>query len=321
MSDRVLSTFAGLAFLLVFAVSQAVRDAFFASTFQSVSFFFVAILAFGMSTVAFGGWAWRTRPDEIRILARNIVPFLLLNATTAAAWLLFFFALKNLEPAIVNTLYTGVGPIAVLALSALGVSMAKSGTTGTAERLSYAGVLASLIAVAAVSLFGQSGLSGPEAGIRHAGVACAVIGGVLITVSHMIARRLGDLGVGSAAMMGLRFPLTLAIAVACEFALGEPGMRPGAEALPPLALAAFALIVIPSFFLQLGIARAAPLTVNIMRALGPVFVFAAQQFDGRIQFSGVSLAAILAFVFFATSSILLRIRSDTSTEQQRNILS
>lgn len=44
-------------FLNVFALSQAVRDTFFTNTFQSVSFLFNAALAFGMSTLLFGGWA------------------------------------------------------------------------------------------------------------------------------------------------------------------------------------------------------------------------------------------------------------------------
>ena len=38
----------GLACLLVFAIAQAVRDAFFGNVSQSVSFFIVGILAFGV---------------------------------------------------------------------------------------------------------------------------------------------------------------------------------------------------------------------------------------------------------------------------------
>ena len=44
-------------FLTVFALSKAVCDTFFTNTFQSVTFLFVAALAFGMSTLLFGGWA------------------------------------------------------------------------------------------------------------------------------------------------------------------------------------------------------------------------------------------------------------------------
>jgi len=129
---------------------------------------------------------------------------------------------------------------------------------------------------------------------------------VLIAVSHMIARRLGDHGIGSVPLMALRFILTLAIAILAEFALDQQYSLPGAEALHLLAAIAFGLIVIPSLFLQLGIARTSPLTVNVIRALGPTFVFAAQQFDGRLQFSGATITCIFAFVFFATFTSLVR---------------
>jgi len=91
-----------------------------------------------------------------------------------------------------------------------------------------------------------------------------------------------------------------------ELVLGQPHTRPGFEALPLLALAALSLIVIPSYFLQLGVVRTSPLAVNAMRSLGPVFVFAAQQFDGRLRFSGATLSCILAFVFFALLTGTLR---------------
>jgi drug/metabolite transporter (DMT)-like permease len=290
----------GWACLLFFAAAQGVRDAFFGNTFQSVSFFVVAILAFGASTVVFGVWAWLRQPDEVRALVGNTKLFMALNATTAAAWMGYFFALKHIEPAIVNTLYTGVGQIAVLTLSVLGISMAKGTTTGWLERAGYVGVLASLIAIAAVVVLGQSGLSGQPMSIRVAAVIAATAGGIIIAISHMIARRLGDLGIGSNALMGLRFPLTLGIAVIAELAVSQPQMRPEPGALPFLAIAAFGLIVIPSYFLQLGVARTSPLAVNVMRSLGPIFVFAAQQFDGRLSVSGATLSCILAFVFFAT---------------------
>ena len=39
----------------------------------------------------------------------------------------------------------------------------------------------------------------------------------------------------------------------------------------------------------------APLTANVLRALGPVFVFALQQFDGRLTYSTPTLICILAY--------------------------
>jgi hypothetical protein len=110
----------GLACLLVFALSQGVRDALFGNVFQSVSFFLVAALAFGTSTLCLSGLALLRQPKDFERLVRSPLMFAALNATTAVAWLSFFFGLKYLEPAVVATLYNGLGPLTVLALSSLG---------------------------------------------------------------------------------------------------------------------------------------------------------------------------------------------------------
>lgn len=294
------SRLVGLGCLLAFAIAQAVRDTFLGNVFQSVSIFFVAILASGGSTVVFGVWAWHRDRGGVLALVGHTKLLFALNATTAAAWIVYFFALKTLDPAIVNTLYTGIGPTAVLTLSALGMTMAKRTDTGRLELFGHFGVLASLAAIAAVAVLGHSGLTQQPVGIRAAAAVATAAGGVIIAVSHMIARRLSDLGIGSVALTGLRYSLTLAIAIVAELAFDQQHARPDAEALPLLVVTAFGLIVIPNFFLQLGVARTSPLTVNVMRALGPIFVFAAQQFDGRLHFSGATLGCIVAFAFFAS---------------------
>jgi drug/metabolite transporter (DMT)-like permease len=62
-----------------------------------------------------------------------------------------------------------------------------------------------------------------------------------------------------------------------------------------LAVATTTLIVLPLFAFQLGIGRTTPLTAQVIRALGPVFVFALEQFDGRLRYSLPTLACILAY--------------------------
>ncbi|MED6310005.1 MAG: hypothetical protein VX624_08915, partial [Pseudomonadota bacterium] len=70
------------------------------------------------------------------------------------------------------------------------------------------------------------------------------------------------------------------------------------------------LIVIPSFSLQLGIARSSPLSVNVIRAMGPVFVFAAQQLDDRLSFSSATLICILLFSISASAASGLRAHAE-----------
>ena len=305
VSSVVRSSTVGITCLFLFAVSQGLRDAFFGSIFQSVSFLFVAALAFSLTCILFISASLVRRPQDLKRFAAAPVPFLSLNVTTAAAWLGFFYGLRHLEPAVVATLYNGIGSLVVLLVGQFGWKAAKT-ETSFLERLFFAGVATALAALVFVVLSGQSGL--PTSGSAADGVAIAVVmvAGSMITIGHMIARWFNDAGVHSDAVQGMRFLLTLIAAVILEILLGAPAAGPSIEAVPLLAVAAFALIVTPSFLVQLGISRTTPLTVNVFRALGPVFVFGVQQFDGRLRFSGATLLCILAFCVCAIGASVSR---------------
>ena len=308
----------GLGCLLFFAVSQGVRDAFFGNVFQSVSFLAVAVLAFGTSTLVFTSIAACRPGSNIRRLLESKRDFAALNATNAAAWLSFFFGLRYLEPAVVATLYNGIGPLAVLGLQASGWLRAE-GRISFGEGACYGGIAAALAALVAVVLTNRSGLALSDLGAQGSAIVAALIGGVMITTSHVFARRFNDKGVGSDAVLGTRFLFTLVAAAALELAIGTPSGRPSFNAIPFLTMMAFALVVIPGFMLQLGIARASPLAVNVFRALGPVFVFSVQQFDGRLRFSGATLGCIIAFCACAISASLLRGWSEAKSNTRNGV--
>jgi drug/metabolite transporter (DMT)-like permease len=187
-SDVVMpSSAVGIGCLLLFAVSQGVRDAFFGNVFQSVSFFLVATLAFTTSTVCFSVLALLQRPRDLRKLFGSPAMFAALNVTTAGAWLSFFFGLQHLEPAAVATLYNGVGPLVVLALAAFGWAKGQI-MPSRAERLCYAGVAAALAALAVVVLTNRSGLLQSSVITRAVALFAVIAGGITIAISHMIAR-------------------------------------------------------------------------------------------------------------------------------------
>lgn len=299
----------GLGCLLFFAVSQGARDAFFGNVFQSISFLVVACLAFSASTLVFTAVAAVRDASSLKCLLSSKRDFVALNATNAAAWLSFLFGLRYLEPAVVAALYNGVGPLAVLSLQAIGWTAA-AGRVSPGERACYAGSAISLAALVGVVLSNRSGLPVTAIAIQGSALAVAVFGGVMITMSHVYARSFNDKGVSSDAALGTRFLLTLGGAALLELAFGAPATRPRPEEIPYLTAMAFALVVVPGFMLQLGIARASPLAVNVFRALGPVFVFAVQQLDGRLRFSGATLACIVAFCICAIAASLLRAWSE-----------
>jgi drug/metabolite transporter (DMT)-like permease len=308
------SSVIGLACFIFFAVSQGARDAFFGNVFQSVSFLLVGLLVFATSTLCFSIVGFARRPADLARLLKSPGAFAGLNATTAIGWLSFFYALKHLEPAVVATLYNGVGPLAVLGLQGVGWATLTR-RPSAAELLCYVGIAATLAGLAAVVLLNRSGLAVANLGTQGVALAVVLAGGAMIAISHMIARRFNDEGVSSEAVMGTRFVLAIFAAAATEIAVGSPSMRPPAGSIPCLAAAAFALITIPSFMLQLGVARTSPLAVNVIRSLGPVFVFAVQQLDGRLRFSEATLLCVVGFCVFATGASLLRAwREATDTE-------
>jgi len=302
---------AGILCLLAFSVSQGLRDALFGNVFQSVSFLLVAVLAFSTATAVFAFVGILRRPGDLRRMATMPGRLAALNLSTGLAWLSFFFGLTYLEPAVVATLYNGVGPLTALALRGTALGGPPVATL-IVERWLYVALSLTLAALVVVVLSDRSGLAVTDLAIQSVAIVGVVTGGATIAISHMIARTMTDAGLGSDTVMGWRFLLILGAAGTGEWwAMGHAGEYaawPAMADMAILAFTAFTLIIFPSFLLQLGVARATPLTVNVMRSLGPVFVFAVQQADGRLQFSGATLLCVLTYCVIVVAASVLRTR-------------
>src|SRR5882724_2533326 len=128
-----LSPLLGPLLVVAFCLSQALRDVYFGHLFQGVDFFAVILVAFTLSTLVFGTVTAIRAPAQFKILRAHVPTVLAMNATTALAWSCYFFALTHLEPSIVNTVHSGMGPLTVIALAAGGVRLAKPGVIGRGE--------------------------------------------------------------------------------------------------------------------------------------------------------------------------------------------
>ena len=100
----------------------------------------------------------------------------------------------------------------------------------------------------------------------------------------MYCKRLQDCGIGADAVTAVRYIVLIVLAATVVLWRGKTGIATPRE-LAILSVATTALIVLPLFAFQLGIGRTTPLTAQVIRALGPVFVFALEQFDGRMHYS------------------------------------
>lgn len=288
--------------VLTFCLSQAFRDVYFANVFQGVDFFSIIILAFGLSTVIFGVLTAIRAPAEFAKLREHRSTVVGMNVTTAVAWTCYFFALTYLEPSIVNTVHSGMGPLTVIGLAALGIQRANRVTIRALEYGCYAGIALSLAGLWWVVLSGNSGLGVESLATSVFGLAVLVVSGSLITMSLLYSKRLHDHGIHAEAVTAARYLLIVVLAAFAKMVGGRPSGIGGASDLVTLSLAATVLIVVPSFTLQAGVARTAPLTTNVIRALGPVCIFALEQLDHRMTYSAPTLLCILAYSVFVVGS-------------------
>jgi drug/metabolite transporter (DMT)-like permease len=111
--------------VLIFCVSQAFRDVYFAGIFQGLDFFAVIVIAFGLSVLIFGFLTATRSPGDFIKLRKHARTAVAMNVTTALAWTCYFFGLKNLEPSIVNTVHSGMAPLTVIVLAAVGIRLTK----------------------------------------------------------------------------------------------------------------------------------------------------------------------------------------------------
>ena len=146
----------------------------------------------------------------------------------------------------------------------------------------------------------------------------AASGGISISVSTMLCRKLNDAGVTPGTLLALRYPATV-LSAAVLASLSSSGL-PAALSLRVDAFLAIAslLIVVPSYVNQVGISLASPLTVRVVLATGPVLIFFVQLIEGRLSASPYSLTAAILYAVVAVSAGLARqraIRSASSYEQ------
>ena len=299
----------GFLLSIVFVCLAAGRDVYFGALFQRVHPLAVALIAFTLCTLVFLPIAVARDRAGLRRLRRHPTMVLAINVTSAIAWVSFFHALRLAEPALVQVVFFGIGPLTVTRVDRLVPGIATA-TRSPAERRLHLGLLAALFFAAVVMLGGWSGLGPQPLGRALVGLTLTVGGGVCISISTLLSRVVNDAGVAPATLIALRFPG--AVVLAGALALLSPatvvaGLGP--SVLVTVAIASLALIVLPNYVNQIGIALASPLTVRAVLALGPVLVFLLQLVEGRLPSSAATLTACVLYAGFAVASAVARRRA------------
>jgi len=315
------TTLIGPSLVMVFCLSQAFRDVYFANVFQGIDFFVIILLAFSMATVVFGAVTIIRKPDELARIRGEIPALISMNLLTALAWTSYFFSLKYLQPSIVNTLHSGAGPLTVVALAAFGIHIAKPSPIRPVEYLGYMGIAASLFFLWWVVLADRSGLRTEGTLVTMAGLLLPLISGISITISSLMSKRLNERGIGADAVTAGRYLLIVVMAFFVVLFGSRPTGLGTAGEIAVLAVAAGVLIVLPLYALQLGIERTAPLTTHTIRALGPVMVFGLELADSRLSYSGQTLMGIALYSFFVIASNYIRGWQDKTAPKNHLVIS
>jgi hypothetical protein len=282
--------------VLVFVLCSAFRDVYFGGVFQSISVFLVLLIAFGMMTLAGLAISIWKNPASLRIIAAAPKDVAMMNLATAGAWTCYFFALKFLDPSIVNTLFAGIGPFVVIALAGSRFRIARPSHSTPLQRVLHAGIVLTLLTLVWIVVSGRSSFQSGNGWVALGSTALALIAGTSITVGHLFAKRLDERGAAPPALLGTRF-FGLLVVATCGIAYeGMPEARGiDTQGLYGVAAAAVLLIVMPVWFNQIGMAKISPLSARVITAFGPVLVFGLQQFDARIVWSTETFVAVTVY--------------------------
>jgi drug/metabolite transporter (DMT)-like permease len=301
---------AGFLASFAFMVLASVRDVYLGGLFQRLSPLHVAIVAFALCSVVFLPIALVKSPGSLWLLLRRPRDLFWVNATSAVAWIAFFYALRVIEPLLVQIIFSGIGPLSVVWIDRLVPGAAPSAPRSRAERRVHLGLLAAIAVAIAIALGGLSGAGPQPLSVAAIGVALAVCAGISISVNTLLCRRLNDAGVDPTALVSVRFIGAVALAAGLAGPSGHGlSVLFSPDVITAVLGASLLLIVLPNYVNQVGISLASPLTVRVVLALGPVVIFLLQLVEGRLSSSPYSLAGAILYGGLAISAGLTRRRA------------
>lgn len=291
----------GLIWAFSFVILEAVQAVFLGGVFQKHDSFLIGAVVFGLSAAAMLIWAAKTTPDQLWIAWSNKTSLLALNLSTTLVWVAYFYALQVIEPAVAFTIFSGLIPITIFVASACGVPEA-SLLRNRIEGLGIAIVLLAICYLCVITLMGQSGFVRGGWIAALTGLGLTLVSGVSLAVMMIYSQRLDRLGVEPTAQYGLRFPVYVIVS-SCAVWVGLDAKGPIDRS--SLALVSFfglLIIAFPVFAMQKAISLMPTLTLAAVTALGPLFVFALQLFEGRVAYAPATMTGLAIYFVGAVLS-------------------
>ncbi|MGW4800281.1 EamA family transporter [Nonomuraea sp. NPDC004297] len=298
----------GLPPLVAYGVLIAGIDVYAGNRLQSLDPITIAAISFSLAAAYFlvqeisrHGVAVMLRP-----LTANRHDVVAINIVTAVTWLSLLYALKYLEPAIVNVVALAIGPALVALASPL---MRKGHPLLRGEVVVSVGVLALIGLLMWGSATGMSGLGRLDSSEAVVGLVLTIVCGLSCTANVIYSKRLSDAGLTPSSSLAIRY--FLAIGASWVFVLAGGDVRIG-EAFLPAAVIAFIGIALPNYLSQVGIKHVEPITAALIGTLSPIFAFLLQLFDSRLTPSALTLGGLVGITALVVLGVVVRARHDRS---------
>ncbi len=304
----------GVIWALAFVFLESLQYVYFGGVFQQVSSVLFGCIVFAIVVVGFVGWSAVFRPAELRSAVAEPALLILINVIAMVSWLMLLLAVQMIEPATAYTIGAGAMPLAAWAAHSLGYSEGDA-PRNRVEKVGLLMILLGLIFLSAITVAGWSGFVRGGSFVAIAGITLAFTEGALFTMLLIFCQRLDRKGVGPSTVFGLRFVLYVLVAAVLAVAgFDAKASVPTMQFWLVIALGLL-LIVPPLFALQQAVSRVSTLTIGILTALGPFVIFVLQWFEGRVEYSWMTLIGLAIFFVGASLSVIGAMRSQLRAKQ------
>ena len=294
----------GLLSLFLYNVLTSAKGVYLGSFLQRVHPFLVLAVCFSMVTVFFALYnaLFPGNNASVRGVAKKHWRSILgLNISALAGWTGFYFALKLIEPAIVTSLTSALGPI-ITAIYYSGVKRERLFTR--TEWTIFAGLFLIIAYLTVESYLGYSAVRKIPVDKVAVGILAALICGIANVANTILGKSLNNAGLKSRQVIPLRFFLLIFVGLwLC------PSDQWSAISQPSIQFSLFVIgllgVAVPVLLFQIGIEKTNPFTVASVHATIPIFVLAAQLFDDRLSLSAYSVVGAVSLALLSLASLIL----------------
>jgi len=303
----------GTILIVLYNLFTAIQGVWLSSFLQNINVFIVLFFNFLITFFIFFFIQILKKNSIVGLYNRvGILNLLILNVITFVNWAAFFLSLKYIEPAVEAALTSALPPLLTAIFTRLSSDKYK---ITIKQMISTIGIFAGGFILVYASFIGDSAVGVRSTHDILLGVVMAVLCGASISIYTIFSKRLNVLGIKPDEIMVLRFPLLIIVSLLLA-PLGMIGVEIR-DHYSVIFLLPIIGVVLPLFFLQLGISRLTPVKVSILVTLTPIFFYIVELFDHRLQQTPLTLLGITVIAISIFLGIIPSFKNSSSRRMKR----